>query len=89
MKNNTNGVLARNLRKLMEASEINSQLKLAAAAGVAQTNISNILRGTVSPTLDTVEKIAAAYNLQPYQLIWPHFIEIMIRREWRGTKQEH
>jgi len=61
-----------NLRKLMHADrQLNSQPRLAAASKVAQTSVGRILRGQQSPTLDMVHKIAAAFGLEPWQLLVP------------------
>lgn len=56
-------VFAANLVRLMAVRpDLDTQVKVAQASGVAQTTVGRILRGTVSPTLDNVETIAAAFG---------------------------
>lgn len=75
-------ILAKNLRALMEAARcgLNTQAKVAAATnrrqggaarGVDQTTVSRILRAEHRVQIDTLEAIAAAYELEPYQLLVP------------------
>lgn len=62
--------LARNLRLLMDASDL-SEERLAKKAGVAQKTINKMLNQTSEATLGTVEKIAAAFGATSWQLIMP------------------
>ncbi|HEX7891445.1 MAG TPA: helix-turn-helix transcriptional regulator [Ramlibacter sp.] len=73
-------VLAANLRRLMqERPDLNTQVKVGAAAGVNQKTISNCLNPgqrqagktgrTPSPTLAQVEKIAGAFGLEVWELL--------------------
>lgn len=75
-------VLAANLRRLMqEKPDLDTQVKVAAAAGVNQKTISNCLNpgqrqagktGRMpSPTLAQVEKIAGAFGLEVWELLRP------------------
>lgn len=75
-------VLAANLKRLMtETPQLSTQAKVAAAAKVDQKTISNCLNPgqrltsktgkTPSPTLAQVEKIAAAFGLDVWQLLQP------------------
>lgn len=75
-------VLAANLRRLMQKHlELNTQAKVAAAAGVNQKTISNCLNPgqrlagktgkTPSPTLTQVENVARAFGLQAWELLKP------------------
>ena len=61
-----------NLEKLMKADRtLNSQPKVAAASKVAQTSVGRILRGEQSPTLDMVQALATAFDLEPWQMLVP------------------
>lgn len=60
-----------NLAALMEERGLNSQVKLAAAAGISQTNLSNIMRCAVSPTLETLSALANALHVDTWQLLAP------------------
>lgn len=72
MKQSTQQYLISNLRQLMDASELKTQSQLAKASGVSQTNISNIMRGEILPTIGTVEALAAAFGLESWQLLTPN-----------------
>lgn len=63
-------VLARNLKALME-SKIGptSEMALGRKAGVAQATIGRIKREEVAASIETVEQLATAYGLQPWQLL--------------------
>ena len=56
--------LIANLKGFMEASGLDNQTKLGRAAGLSQTNMSNIMRGTVSPTMETLTQMAAALGVE-------------------------
>jgi transcriptional regulator with XRE-family HTH domain len=58
----------RNLRAAMEHRRVR-QLRLAQASSVAQTSIGRILRGEQTPTLDVVERLAAALDLEPWMML--------------------
>ncbi len=46
-----------------------SQEQLAEKADIGRTTVTNIERNLSSPTLDIVEKIAAALGYEPYELL--------------------
>ncbi|MEM9066066.1 MAG: helix-turn-helix transcriptional regulator [Planctomycetota bacterium] len=56
------------VRELREAARL-SQEDLAFEAGLHRTAISHIEQATRSSTLETVEKLARALNVQPSELI--------------------
>jgi DNA-binding XRE family transcriptional regulator len=66
----TRAVLARNLRAARRAKGL-SQEDLALASGVARPDISDIERGDpgINPTLDRLEKLAAALDTVPGALL--------------------
>ncbi|KEZ77942.1 helix-turn-helix domain-containing protein [Salinisphaera hydrothermalis] len=63
-------VLARNLRHLMSLKGW-SQGRLSQKSGVSQKSISNILNQEKQPTLGTVDKLAAAFNLHLWHVMLP------------------
>lgn len=63
--------LASNIELLMKRSGRDSQLKLAAASGVSQTQIGNILRAEKSPTISTLIKLAHGLRVSPWQVLAP------------------
>lgn len=64
-------LIAENLRWLMKHSKFSSQPKLQRASGVSQTHIGNILRCDKSPSAEILEKLAAAFGLDVWQLMAP------------------
>jgi transcriptional regulator with XRE-family HTH domain len=60
--------LAWNLRQLRTAREL-SQEALAVDAGVAAPYISGIERGTVNPTIDVLDKLATALDVEIVALL--------------------
>lgn len=70
-------ILAKNLAALMKASQLlKTQQAVATAtkrAGkpIDQKTVSRILKAEVSVQLDTVQAIAAAFDVEPYQLLVP------------------
>lgn len=85
MGNSAAEVLAQNLSRLMKEDRYRERLgtqdKLGTVAGVDQKTVSNCLKPgqrqpsakgkTPSPTLANVEKIAAAFGLQVWELLMP------------------
>ena len=66
--------LAKNLSALMAAdSSLDTCLKLSARSGVGNGTVDRIRRGEASATLDTLESLAAAFRLQPWQLLVEDF----------------
>lgn len=67
-------LFSRAVQGLMRRHEY-SGAQLAKLAQVSQKTISNVVRdnSTISPTLDTVDRIAAAFKLASWQLISPDF----------------
>lgn len=63
-------VLAQNLVRLMETTpSLDTQVKLAKRAKIAQSTVGRILRRTAAPTLDNLESIAGAFGIQAHDLI--------------------
>ena len=59
--------LVSNVRRLAKRQGW-SMNRTADAAGVSRSGLSNIMRGAKSPTLETVEKLAAAFEVPPLKL---------------------
>jgi len=81
MNNEARKTLADNLGRLMGTdTKFGSQMKLAklasrpGGANVGQTTISIMLRPDheVSPTLETIEAVAAVFKLQAWELLCPN-----------------
>lgn len=69
---NTREVLARRVRQLMDASPaLDTQDKLAARCGIAQSTVGRILRCEVAATLDNVQALARAFGVPPGELVGP------------------
>lgn len=67
-------VLARNLGRLMVASRVyDTQGKVAAKAKVDQKTISRILLLQNEPSIDKLERIAAVFGCEAWQLLVPTF----------------
>lgn len=64
-------LLSSNIALLMKRSGHDSQLKLAAATGVSQAQIGNILRCEKSPTVSTLSRLAAGLRCETWQLLAP------------------
>lgn len=76
--------LARNLAKLMETSaDLQSQNALAKRSKVAQTTISNYLKGDYrgAPQLDKVAKLAKAFGIEAWRLLHPTMGDTRISAE--------
>lgn len=58
-----------NIRRLMRERDLRSQVKLASAAGISQTNLSNVLRHAISPSLDTLTSIATGLDIETWELL--------------------
>lgn len=72
LQNDLRGHLARNIEALMDARlELDSQTKIAEKAGVSQSTVGRAYRGEAGTRLETVEALASAFDLDPWQLLWP------------------
>ncbi|WP_213766766.1 helix-turn-helix transcriptional regulator [Caballeronia sp. dw_19] len=70
---NTKQILAANMRRLMDTSaSLNTQVKLAARAGIAQSTVGRLLRGEVYAQLAQVEAIADAFHITVGELLTDH-----------------
>lgn len=89
-------ILAQNLQALMKAhGAISTQAKLGLAAGVDQRTIGRILNCERAPTASQIEKIAKAFNIEPWQLLLPqldpsdpptHVLRRSQDEAWRGLR---
>jgi len=61
-------VFVDNLRYLMGSNGIN-QAQLSKKTGVSQKSISNILASEQIPSIEIVEKLASAFDLEPWHLM--------------------
>lgn len=66
-------VLAENVKALMDANkmELGSQPKLAKAAKLDQTTVGRVLGAKHKVQIDTLEALARAFGVEPYQLLIP------------------
>ena len=72
-------VLATNLDALMSAHpEFKSQMKLSKASGVGQTTVGRMRRADGAATIDNVQKVAKAFNLQASDLLKPGLAKRML-----------
>lgn len=63
-------ILARNVRHYMETCEhIRTQVKLAKAAGLAQSSIARVLKGEIDTQLYVIEALASAIGVPPSALL--------------------
>lgn len=60
-----------NLKLLMSRTGIDSQNALSRVSGVSQTQIGNILRHEQQPGMTVLAKLAAAFGVEPWQLLAP------------------
>lgn len=67
----TRETLGQKLKKLMALTEM-SQRELATATGVSQRQISNLIRGENSCSVETADALAKPFGLTGWQLIAPH-----------------
>lgn len=72
LASSTAKVLGANLQALMTAnSELGSNPKLAKKTDLGTGTISRLRNGEVDANLSTLQKIASAFDLQPWQLLVP------------------
>jgi transcriptional regulator with XRE-family HTH domain len=65
--------LATNLAALMASTvDLRTQASVGKRAGVDQRTVGRILNREHSPNLLQIQKLAAAFGLQPWQLLVPH-----------------
>ena len=65
-------VLAQNLHRLMAARpKLNSNPKLSKRSGVGIATLSRILNMSSAATLDTVTRLASAFEMTPWQMLVP------------------
>lgn len=72
-------VVARNLKRLMTASDLKSQSALSRRSGVPQTTISDYLSPEKHgkwPTLEGVHKIACAFGIEAWRMCHPTLGEL-------------
>lgn len=77
--------IAANLTRLMHERGLASQVRLADAAGISQTNLSNVLRLSVSPTLETLTRLATALKVETFELMAPPDLNQMLAKIRRLT----
>lgn len=66
-------VLAANLKALRSSSlDLRGQRKLAERAKIGEGSVWRAEKGEVGVTLDTLEALAGAFGLHPWQLLVPH-----------------
>lgn len=63
-----NDLVAVNLRRIRQAAGL-SQEELAAKCGVHRTYVGSVERGERNITLDTLEKLARALEVEPLELV--------------------
>ena len=78
---NNREILTANLRALMKQAGITSQAQLARLAGVSQTQISNMLSGRKSATIDMLERLATAFGCERWLLLAPPIYLENLNRE--------
>ncbi|WP_155947005.1 helix-turn-helix domain-containing protein [Pseudacidovorax intermedius] len=66
-------VLASNVQGLMaQNGSLNSNVKLSNASGVSIATLSRVMSMHTAATLDTITRLAAAFGLEPHQLLMPN-----------------
>lgn len=71
-KNATKFALADNLNRLMAGNlSLNSNPKLAKRSGLGLGTVARVRNADVSVNLDTLDSLAACFDLQPWQLLVP------------------
>lgn len=75
-------VLAARMRALMSSTPLDSQTKVGARSGIAQSTVGRALRGEVAVTIDNVEALADAFGVEPSTLLSrsadvAHVVQIM------------
>lgn len=66
-------VVAENLTALMKDSKkLNSNPKLSELTGLGTGTLSRVKNAKINPTIDTIELLAKAFDLQSWQLLVPN-----------------
>ena len=82
------GVLAANLERLMKAHpELDSNPTLGKKAGLSPSAVSRLRNGH-NATLDTLERLAAAFKVELYQLLIPNLDATNPQTAHRVSEQE-
>src|ERR1700744_2414691 len=69
-RQDTKAILARNLRHLMNVTPaLDTQVKVAARASIAQSTVGRLLRGEVYAQLSQVEALAEAFRVEVAALL--------------------
>ncbi|MBB6319266.1 helix-turn-helix domain-containing protein [Paraburkholderia tropica] len=69
-RQDTKQILARNLRELMRRSDsLDTQVKVAQRAGIAQSTVGRLLRGEVHAQLSQIESLAEAFKVDVTALL--------------------
>ena len=83
-------VVANNVRRLMRdkyAQRDNMPMALAKDAGTSLSTIQRILVGDHGASIDTLEGVARAFRIEPYQLLLQDFTLRMVNRPARPHRQ--
>lgn len=80
--------IAANLRDLMALRQW-SEYDLARESGVAQKTINNILNNRTACNIETGDQLAAAFNLQEWQLMMPNLADTLRSSAGLGKLVEH
>lgn len=67
-------ILADNLARLMEhhmRDEVNRPRKLSTITGLSLSSVQRVLSAKTGPSIDTIEAVASAFGLAPYQILIP------------------
>lgn len=63
-------IFSKNLRKAMDRNPAaDTGQKVEARCGISQQHISKLRRGMASPTLETLEQLAKAVGIQPFEFL--------------------
>lgn len=72
LPNNVRGVLARNLEVIMaKVPALGSQPKIAGKGKLAPSSVGRAFRAEVAVNIDSLEGLAEAANLEPWQMLVP------------------
>lgn len=75
-------IVAANVRRLMNRTrDLSSPTNLGAKAGVGKRTVNRLLGMKNAATLDTIEAVADALDVDPYELLIPHRIGTEVREE--------